>query len=121
MESEVKRLDREIAKFKKGIPQTLKSIKGVEDVYAAGFIAEIGDIKRFKSHHAVTLASYRVNINQVNLNPTKPNVQIPETNTFGTCSYKQPIKYANMIQNTKPFEIQRSTKTSTQKSTHPYC
>lgn len=56
MESEVKRLDREIAKLMKGIPQTLTSIKGVGDVYAAGLIAEIGDIKRFKNHHA--LASY---------------------------------------------------------------
>ena len=40
----------------KGIPQTLTSIKGIGDVYAAGLIAEIGDIKRFKNHHA--LASY---------------------------------------------------------------
>lgn len=56
MESQIKRLDKEIAKLMKGIPQTLTSIKGIGDVYAAGLIAEIGDIKRFKDHHA--LAKY---------------------------------------------------------------
>lgn len=56
MESEVKRLDKEIAKLMKGIPQTLTSIKGVGPVYAAGLIAEIGDITRFRNHHA--LAKY---------------------------------------------------------------
>lgn len=56
IESQVKRLDKEIAKLMKGIPQTLTSVKGIGDVYAAGLIAEIGDIKRFKNHHA--LAKY---------------------------------------------------------------
>ena len=56
MESQIKRLDKEIAKLMKGIPQTLTSVKGIGDVYAAGLIAEIGDIKRFKDHHA--LAKY---------------------------------------------------------------
>lgn len=56
MESEVKRLDKEIARLMKGIPQTLTSVKGIGDVYAAGLIAEIGDISRFKDHHA--LAKY---------------------------------------------------------------
>lgn len=56
IESQVKRLDKEIAKLMKGIPQTLTSVKGIGDVYAAGIIAEIGDIKRFKNHHA--LAKY---------------------------------------------------------------
>jgi transposase len=56
IESQVKRLDKEIAKLMKGIPQTLTSVKGIGDVYAAGLIAEIGDIKRFKDHHA--LAKY---------------------------------------------------------------
>ncbi|WP_188455568.1 IS110 family transposase [Virgibacillus oceani] len=56
MESQIKRLDKEIAKLMKGIPQTLTSVKGIGDVYAAGSIAEIGDIKRFKDHHA--LAKY---------------------------------------------------------------
>lgn len=56
IESQVKRLDKEIAKLMKGITQTLTSVKGIGDVYAAGLIAEIGDIKRFKDHHA--LAKY---------------------------------------------------------------
>ncbi|MDE3841084.1 IS110 family transposase (plasmid) [Bacillus methanolicus] len=56
IESQVKRLDKEIAKLMKGIPQTLTSVKGIGDVFAAGLIAEIGDIKRFKDHHA--LAKY---------------------------------------------------------------
>lgn len=56
IESQVKRLDREISKLMKGIPQTLTSVKGIGDVYAAGLIAEIGYIKRFKDHHA--LAKY---------------------------------------------------------------
>ena len=56
MEAEVKKLDKEIAKIMKSIPQTLTSIKGMGDVLAAGIIAEIGDIKRFKNHNA--LAKY---------------------------------------------------------------
>jgi len=56
IESQVKRLDKEIAKLMKGITQTLTSVKGIGDVYAAGLIAEIGDVKRFKDHHA--LAKY---------------------------------------------------------------
>ncbi|XJZ27743.1 IS110 family transposase [Bacillota bacterium Lsc_1132] len=56
MESQVKRLDKEIAKLMKGIPQTLTSVKGIGDVFTAGLIAEIGDIRRFKNHHS--LAKY---------------------------------------------------------------
>lgn len=56
MESEVRKLDKEIAKLMKGIPQTLVSVKGIGDVLAAGIIAEIGDIKRFDNHNA--LAKY---------------------------------------------------------------
>lgn len=56
MESEVKRLDKAIAKLMKAIPNTLESVKGIGTVYAAGLIAEIGDIKRFKNHSA--LAKY---------------------------------------------------------------
>lgn len=40
----------------KGIPQTLTSVKGIGDVFAAGIIAEIDDVKRFKDHH--TMAKY---------------------------------------------------------------
>lgn len=56
MESQIKRLDKEIAKLMKGIPQTLTSVKGIGDVFAAGLIAEIGDVERFKDHNA--LAKY---------------------------------------------------------------
>lgn len=56
IESQIRRLDKEIAKLMKGISQTLTSVKGIGDVFAAGLIAEIGDVKRFKSHHA--LAKY---------------------------------------------------------------
>jgi transposase len=56
MESEVRKIDKEIAKLMKGIPQTLISVKGIGDVLAAGIIAEIGDIKRFDNHNA--LAKY---------------------------------------------------------------
>lgn len=56
MESEVRKIDKEIAKLMKGIPQTLISVKGIGDVLAAGIIAEIGDIKRFNNHNA--LAKY---------------------------------------------------------------
>jgi transposase len=56
MESEVKRLDKAIAKLMKAIPNTLESVKGIGTVYAAGLIAEIGDIERFKNHSA--LAKY---------------------------------------------------------------
>jgi transposase len=56
MEAEVKRLDKEIAKIMKGIPETLTSVKGIGPVFAAGIIAEIAEIERFKDHHA--LAKY---------------------------------------------------------------
>lgn len=56
MEAEVKRLDKEIAKLMKGIPETLTFVKGIGPVFAAGIIAEIAGIERFKNHHA--LAKY---------------------------------------------------------------
>ncbi|EGL81462.1 transposase IS116/IS110/IS902 family protein [Caldalkalibacillus thermarum TA2.A1] len=40
----------------KGIPETLTSVKGIGPVFAAGIIAEIAGIKRFKNHDA--LAKY---------------------------------------------------------------
>jgi transposase len=36
--------------------QTLTSVKGIGEVFSAGLIAEIGDVKRFKDHNA--LAKY---------------------------------------------------------------
>ena len=56
LESEVKKLDKEIAKIMKGIPQTLTSVKGIGPVYAAGIMAEVGGIDRFTNHAA--LAKY---------------------------------------------------------------
>ncbi|WP_010632960.1 IS110 family transposase [Sporolactobacillus vineae] len=58
IEMQVKRLDKEISRLMQAIPQrlVLTSVKGIGDVFAAGLLAEIGDIKRFKSHHA--LAKY---------------------------------------------------------------
>ncbi|WP_206922664.1 IS110 family transposase [Alicyclobacillus suci] len=56
MESEVKKLDKAIAKLMKAIPNTLESVQGIGPVYAAGLLAEIGDIKRFNNHSA--LAKY---------------------------------------------------------------
>lgn len=56
MESEVKKLDKEIAKIMKGIPQTLTSVKGIGPVFAAGILAEIGVIDRFENH--ADLAKY---------------------------------------------------------------
>ncbi|ARF67755.1 IS110 family transposase [Paenibacillus larvae subsp. pulvifaciens] len=54
MESEIKKLDKEIDKLMKGIPETLFSVKGIGPVFAAGIIAEIGDIQRFPNHSALS-------------------------------------------------------------------
>jgi transposase len=56
LQSELKRLDKLIAQHLEAFPQTLTSIKGVGPVYAAGILAEIGDISRFKNQKA--LAKY---------------------------------------------------------------
>lgn len=56
MEKEVAKLDKEIEKIMKSIPETLSSVKGIGLVFAAGIIAEIGDIARFPHHNA--LAKY---------------------------------------------------------------
>jgi hypothetical protein len=53
MESEVKKLDKEIAKIMKAITQTLTSVKGIGPVFAVGIIAEIGDIDRFDDHNGL--------------------------------------------------------------------
>ncbi|WP_246079611.1 transposase, partial [Paenibacillus piri] len=50
LESEILKLDKEIAKIMKGIPQTLTSVKGIGPVFAAGILAEIGGIDRFHDH-----------------------------------------------------------------------
>lgn len=53
MQSELKKLDKLIAKHLEALPQTLNSIKGIGPVYAAGILAEVGDIKRFKNHKSL--------------------------------------------------------------------
>lgn len=47
LQKQVKAYDKAIEKQLQAIPQTLTSIKGIGNVYAAGIIAEIGDINRF--------------------------------------------------------------------------
>jgi transposase len=56
MESTVKSYDKIIAEQLALIPNTLMSIKGIGPVFAAGIIAEVGDINRFSNQAA--LAKY---------------------------------------------------------------
>nr|WP_232841411.1 IS110 family transposase [Caldicellulosiruptor acetigenus] len=56
MQEQLKKLDKEISKLLKAFSQTLTTVPGIGDVLAAGIIAEIGDIKRFKNEAA--LAKY---------------------------------------------------------------
>lgn len=55
-EDQLKEIDRVIERQVKGIPCTLQSIPGIGPVYAAGLIAEIGDVHRFDNEAA--LAKY---------------------------------------------------------------
>lgn len=55
-EAQLRKLDRVIAQELRAIPQTLATVPGIGPVYAAGIVAEIGDISRFPDHAA--LASY---------------------------------------------------------------
>ncbi len=55
-EAQIKALEKAIAEQMALIPNTLQSIPGVGPVYAAGIIAEIGEINRFNSQAA--LAKY---------------------------------------------------------------
>jgi len=56
LQKQVKEYDKAIEKQLNVIPQTLTSIKGIGNVYAAGIIAETGDINRFTGQAA--LAKY---------------------------------------------------------------
>jgi len=49
LEKSLAEIDKAIAREFAAFPNTLKSIKGIGPVYAAGIFSEIGDIKRFKS------------------------------------------------------------------------
>lgn len=55
-EQQLGNYDKLITAHMTGIPNTLTSIKGIGPVYAAGIIAEIGDVTRFKDQSA--LANY---------------------------------------------------------------
>lgn len=52
-EQQLKKLDTIIAREVKAIPHTLDSVPGIGPVYAAGLLAEIGDIHRFDDHNAL--------------------------------------------------------------------
>ncbi len=56
LQNQVKEYDKAIEKQLSTITNTLTSIRGIGLVYAAGIIAEIGDIARFPSH--ASLAKY---------------------------------------------------------------
>lgn len=56
LQSQLKKLDAVIARILEGIPNTLQSIPGVGPVFAAGILAEIGNIHRFKDQ--ASLAKY---------------------------------------------------------------
>ncbi|HHV75387.1 transposase [Thermoanaerobacterium butyriciformans] len=53
LESQLKKLDKEISKQLNGFRQTLTTIPGFGNVLAAGLVAEIGDVDRFKNECAV--------------------------------------------------------------------
>lgn len=53
LKDQLKLFDKAIEEHMKVIPNTLSSVKGIGPVYAAGIIAEIGDINRFKNQAAL--------------------------------------------------------------------
>lgn len=53
LEAQIKAFDKAIAEQLAIIPNTLTSIKGVGPIYAAGILAEIGDINRFQNQAAM--------------------------------------------------------------------
>ena len=56
LQGQIKEYDKAIEKQFSTIPNTLTSVKGIGPVYAAGIIAEVGDISRFPSQ--ASLAKY---------------------------------------------------------------
>src|SRR5699024_4242939 len=52
-EKQIKELDKAIERIMKGVPQTLQSIPGVGPVFAAGIVAEIGQIERFANEEKI--------------------------------------------------------------------
>ncbi|WP_279230380.1 IS110 family transposase [Thermohalobacter berrensis] len=53
IKSQIKQLDKSIAKLLDGIPNTIQTIPGIGPVYCSGILAEIGDIHRFKSQASI--------------------------------------------------------------------
>jgi len=53
LKDQLKLFDKAIEEQMKVVPNTLTSVKGIGSVYAAGIIAEIGDINRFKNQAAL--------------------------------------------------------------------
>src|SRR5699024_11369392 len=47
-EKQIKELDKSIKRIMAGMTQTLESVPGIGPVFAAGIIAEIGQIERFE-------------------------------------------------------------------------
>src|SRR5699024_4315426 len=52
-EKQIKELDKSIERIMKGVPQTLQTVPGIGPVFAAGIIAEIGQIERFENEAKV--------------------------------------------------------------------
>ena len=52
-EQQLKRIDAVISRDIKGLANTLETIPGIGPVYAAGILAEVGDINRFDDHNAL--------------------------------------------------------------------
>lgn len=53
LEGQIKVLDQQIAQLMSTFEQTLGSVKGIGPVYAAGILAEIGDVRRFPNEAAL--------------------------------------------------------------------
>jgi len=53
LEAQIKSLAGPIEQLVATMPNTLRSVKGIGPVFAAGILAEIGDIHRFPDHNAV--------------------------------------------------------------------
>lgn len=53
LEAQINTLAKPIEQLLATLPNTLQSVKGIGSVFAAGILAEIGDIHRFPNHHTV--------------------------------------------------------------------
>lgn len=50
LKEQIKSFDKTIEQQLQVVPNTLTSVKGIDLVYSAGIIAEVGDIRRFPNH-----------------------------------------------------------------------